>query len=48
MLIIIGVALYEAWKLNRRVPMSGPFRSRRLSVRAALVTPGMPPPAAAA
>jgi hypothetical protein len=25
-IIIIGVALYEAWKLNRRVPVTGPFR----------------------
>lgn len=24
--IIIGIALYEAWKLNRRVPVNGPFR----------------------
>jgi hypothetical protein len=29
--IIMGIALYEAWKLNRRVPVSGPFR---------LATPG--------
>jgi len=48
--IIIGIALYEAWKLNRRVPITGPFRfGGGLSVPApALVTPpGMPPPAAA-
>jgi hypothetical protein len=25
-IIIIGVALYEAWKLNRRVALTGPFR----------------------
>jgi hypothetical protein len=25
-LVIIGIALYEAWKLNRRVMVSGPFR----------------------
>jgi hypothetical protein len=25
-LIIIGIALYEAWKINKRVPLSGPFR----------------------
>lgn len=25
-LIIIGVGLYEAWKLNRRVPLNGPFQ----------------------
>jgi hypothetical protein len=24
-LIIIGIALYEAWKLTRRVPITGPF-----------------------
>jgi Zn-dependent protease len=24
--IVIGIALYEAWKLNRRPPLSGPFR----------------------
>jgi hypothetical protein len=48
--IIIGIALYEAWKLNRRVPITGPFRfGGGLSVPApAPVTPpGMPPPAAA-
>jgi hypothetical protein len=25
-LVIIGIALYEAWKLNRGVAVSGPFR----------------------
>jgi hypothetical protein len=25
-IIIIGIGLYEAWKLNRRVPVNGPFR----------------------
>ena len=25
-IIIIGIALYEAWKINRRVPLHGPFR----------------------
>lgn len=25
-LIIIGIGLYEAWKINRRVPVSGPFQ----------------------
>ncbi len=25
-IIIIGIALYEAWKINRRAPVSGPFR----------------------
>ena len=45
-----AIALYEAWKLNRRVPITGPFRfGGGLSVPApAPVTPpGMPPPAAA-
>ena len=48
--IIIGIALYEAWKLNRRLPITGPLRfGGGLSVPApAPVTPpGMPPPAAA-
>jgi len=48
--IIIGIALYEAWKINRRVPITGPLRfGPGLSVPApAPVTPpGMPPPAAA-
>src|SRR6185369_12446260 len=47
--IIIGIALYEAWKLNRRLPITGPLRfGGGLSVPApAPVTPpGMPPPAA--
>lgn len=26
-LIIIGFALYEAWKLNRRMPIPGPYRT---------------------
>jgi len=44
--IIIGIALYEAWKLNRRVPITGPFHfGGALSVPApAPVAPG--PPAA--
>ena len=25
-LVILGIALYEAWKFNRRVPVNGPFR----------------------
>jgi hypothetical protein len=25
-IIIIGIALYEAWKLNRRLPITGPFQ----------------------
>jgi hypothetical protein len=43
--IMIGIALYEAWRLNRRVPITGPFQlGGALSVPAP-VTPG-PPPAA--
>jgi hypothetical protein len=46
--IIIGIALYEAWKINRRLPISGPFRlGGALSVPSPLpMAPGMPPPAA--
>jgi hypothetical protein len=25
-ILIIGIGIYEAWKINRRVPLSGPFR----------------------
>lgn len=25
-ILIIGIALYEAWKMNRRLPVNGPFR----------------------
>lgn len=32
-ILIIGIGLYEAWKINRRVPLSGPFR----------FSPGTPP-----
>src|SRR4051812_8606165 len=48
--IIIGIALYEAWKLTRRLPITGPFRfGGALSVPAPspVTPPGMPPPAAA-
>jgi hypothetical protein len=48
--IIIGIALYEAWKLNRRLAITGPFRfGGALSVPAPspVTPPGMPPPAAA-
>ncbi len=33
-LVIIGIALYEAWKLNRRVTVSGPFRLGAVAVPA--------------
>jgi hypothetical protein len=36
--IIIGIALYEGWKMNRRVPVNGPFRL------GAGVGPGAAPP----
>jgi hypothetical protein len=38
-LLIIAIGLYEAWKLNRRIPISGPFR-----VGAAGGTPPAGPP----
>ena len=46
--IIIGIALYEAWKLNRRLPITGPSASaaRCRCRRPARTPPGMPPPAA--
>jgi hypothetical protein len=25
-ILIIGIALYEAWKLNKRIPVTGPFQ----------------------
>ncbi len=43
--IIIGIALYEAWKINRRVPLSGPFRLRTPDV--ALGAPSGPVPPSA-
>ena len=43
-LIIIGIALYEAWKINRRVPLSGPFR---LGGGMPAVAAGGAPPSAA-
>ena len=36
-LIILAIALYEAWKLNRRIPVTGPFR-----VGGALASAGAP------
>ena len=26
-ILIIGFALFEAWRINRRVPIEGPFRT---------------------
>jgi hypothetical protein len=39
-IIIIGVGIYEAWKFNRRVPVSGPFKLA--AVAAEPVAPGSP------
>ena len=41
-IIIIGIGLYEAWKINRRVPLSGPFRFGP-APRPLVATPGVPP-----
>jgi hypothetical protein len=38
-LIIIAIALYEAWKLNKRVPVSGPFRMATAQAAGAPVGP---------
>jgi hypothetical protein len=32
--IIVGIALYEAWKINKGVPISGPFRLARAAAPA--------------
>lgn len=40
-LVIIAIGLYEAWKLNRRIPIAGPFR-----VVAAGAPPSSGPPVA--
>jgi hypothetical protein len=43
-IIIIGIALYEAWKINRKVPVAGPFRigAPARAGPAALVPPPSP------
>jgi hypothetical protein len=41
-IIIIGIGLYEAWKINRRVPLSGPFRFGP-AAPPLIATPGGPP-----
>jgi hypothetical protein len=41
-IIIIGIGLYEGWKINRRVPLSGPFRFGP-APRPLVATPGVPP-----
>jgi hypothetical protein len=42
-LIIIGIALYEAWKTNRRVPLSGPFRFGPAAAPGGTSPPGATP-----
>jgi hypothetical protein len=44
-IIIIGIALYEAWKLNKRVPVQGPFRLAPAGAEVLAPPPAMPPPA---
>jgi hypothetical protein len=44
-IIIIGIALYEAWKINRRIPVAGPFQ---LGVGPGGVGPLAPPAPVAA
>ncbi|HEY5090193.1 MAG TPA: hypothetical protein VIK30_09490 [Polyangia bacterium] len=48
-ILIIGIALYEAWKINRRVPLSGPFRFGSAASPPVAAAPGggLPPVAAA-
>jgi hypothetical protein len=41
--IILGIALYEAWKINKRLPLNGPFR-----LAPPLAAGGVPPSPAAA
>jgi hypothetical protein len=45
-IIIIGIGLYEAWKINRRIPLSGPFRFGP-APKPIMATPGGAPPSAA-
>jgi hypothetical protein len=46
-IVIIGIGLYEAWKLNRRVPLSGPFRLGAATPPLMVAAPGAAPPTAA-
>jgi hypothetical protein len=39
-ILIIGIGLYEAWKINRRVPLSGPFRLGPATPPFAVAAPG--------
>jgi hypothetical protein len=45
-ILIIGIGLYEAWKINRRIPVSGPFRFGP-APKPIIATPGGAPPPAA-
>lgn len=45
-IIIIGIGLYEAWKINRRIPLSGPFRFGPAAAPIVAAPGGAPPPAA--
>ncbi len=42
-IFIIGVALYEAWKLNKRLVLSGPFRLQAAPAPAPAAAGGSPP-----
>jgi hypothetical protein len=44
-IIIIGIGLYEAWKINRLIPLSGPFRFGPAG-KPIIATPGGAPPPA--
>ncbi len=46
-ILIIGIGLYEAWKINRRVPLSGPFRFGPATPPLAAAAPGSATPPAA-
>jgi hypothetical protein len=46
-IVIIGIALYEAWKSNRRVPLSGPFRFGPAAAPLVAAAPGGTSPPAA-
>ena len=45
-ILIIGIGLYEAWKLNRRMPLSGPFRFGPATPPLMAAGPGAAPPPA--
>ena len=46
-ILIIGIGIYEAWKINRRVPLSGPFRFGPATPPLVAAAPGVAPPPAA-